>query len=87
MAGIDGDVRRAVIHLRLASKAMDRLWNATGNDDVDRAVLGLGEATLAIHQALLALRECDGARPAVPADPGFPADPGVPAIAPAALAR
>ncbi len=77
MAGIDDDVAQAVVHLRWAAEAMDRLWNATGNDDVDRAVLGLGEATLAIHQALLALGEWDVA---------ITVTPGVPAVGPSTFA-
>jgi len=56
---IESDVKLVMAHLRAASEAVDRLWNAGHEHQCDAAVLGLGEASLAIHQALLALREWD----------------------------
>ena len=67
MAGISGEVAHAVEHLRKASESVDRLWRATGEDRADEAVIGLGEASLAIHQALVALAEWDSSSGA---DPG-----------------
>jgi hypothetical protein len=58
---IDSDVTLVMAHLRTASEAVDRLWNASHEHQCDAAVLGLGEASLAIHQALLALAEWDSA--------------------------
>ncbi len=76
MRGIRGDVAEAVAHLEKASVAVDRLWNATADIRPDQAIFGLGEASLAIHRALLALGEWDGS---VDLDPW---DPATPAVAP-----
>jgi len=66
MAGQDTGVRRdlheAVAHLDEAAVAVDRLWYAAGDPGSDEVMFSLGEASMAIHQALVALRQWD--RPA-----------------------
>jgi len=59
VAGTQGDITEAVAHLEQAANAVDRLWYATGELRPDQAMFSLGEASLAIHQALVALREWD----------------------------
>jgi len=54
-----GDLHRAVANLEAAAVAVDSLWHAEGDPGSDEAMFSLGEASMAIHQALVALREWD----------------------------